>query len=111
MKTEVYIDRELHHYRKVGRSFSVPERLAEVPPRPDGYHVREMARDLVLVVPSRGRPHNVARLIEAMDATCRGDTTLILGWTRTIRAWPSIRRSGDAEIVILGGLRGRLVDG
>jgi glycosyltransferase involved in cell wall biosynthesis len=37
VKTEVYIDRELHHYRKIGRSFSVPERLAEVPPRPNGY--------------------------------------------------------------------------
>jgi glycosyltransferase involved in cell wall biosynthesis len=37
VKTEVYIDRELHHYRKVGRSFSVPERMIEVPPRPNGY--------------------------------------------------------------------------
>jgi glycosyltransferase involved in cell wall biosynthesis len=37
VKTEVYIDRELHHYRKIGPGFVVPERLAEVPPRPDGY--------------------------------------------------------------------------
>jgi hypothetical protein len=36
-------------------------------------------KDLLLVVPSRGRPGNVARLLEAMDETCRGDTTLVLG--------------------------------
>ena len=35
--------------------------------------------DLAVLVPSRGRPHNMARLIEAMDPTCRGDTTLIVG--------------------------------
>jgi hypothetical protein len=34
---------------------------------------------LAVLVPSRGRPHNIARLIEAMNATCRGDTTLIVG--------------------------------
>jgi hypothetical protein len=36
-------------------------------------------KDLLLVVPSRGRPQNIARLLEAMDETCRGDTTLVLG--------------------------------
>jgi hypothetical protein len=35
--------------------------------------------DLALLVPSRGRPHNIERLVEAMDQTCRGDTTLVLG--------------------------------
>src|SRR4051812_46692993 len=38
-----------------------------------------MARELAVVVPSRGRPHNIARLIEAMDRTCRSDTHLIVG--------------------------------
>lgn len=38
-----------------------------------------MARDLALIVPSRERPHNIARLLEAMDRTCRADTTLIVG--------------------------------
>jgi glycosyltransferase involved in cell wall biosynthesis len=37
VKTEVYIDRELLHYRHVGGSFTVPQRLAEVPERPDGF--------------------------------------------------------------------------
>ena len=36
-------------------------------------------KDLLLVVPSRGRPQNIARLQDAMTATCRGDTTLIVG--------------------------------
>ncbi len=35
-------------------------------------------RDLLVVLPSR-RPHNVARLWEAMQRTCRGDTTLLVG--------------------------------
>jgi hypothetical protein len=37
VKTEVYIDRELHHYRHVGGSFTVPPRLPDCPPRPDGF--------------------------------------------------------------------------
>ena len=36
-------------------------------------------KDLLLVVPSRGRPGSIARLWEAMAATCTGDTTLIVG--------------------------------
>lgn len=36
-------------------------------------------RDLALVVPSRERPHNIARLLDAMDQTCRADTLLIVG--------------------------------
>lgn len=35
--------------------------------------------DLALVVPSRSRPWNIARLWEAMGQTCRGDTTLVVG--------------------------------
>lgn len=34
---------------------------------------------LALLVPSRGRPENIVRLMQAMEATCRGDTTLIVG--------------------------------
>jgi hypothetical protein len=37
-----------------------------------------MAR-LALIVPSRGRPHNIARLLDAMNQTCRGETDLIVG--------------------------------
>lgn len=36
-------------------------------------------RDLLLVVPSRGRPKNIARLCATMAATCQGDTTLLVG--------------------------------
>ncbi len=36
--------------------------------------------DLVVLVPSRGRPGNVARLIEACAATCRADTRLWFGF-------------------------------
>jgi hypothetical protein len=35
--------------------------------------------ELAVIVPSRERPHNIARLIEAMNRTCRADTTLIVG--------------------------------
>jgi len=35
--------------------------------------------DLLVVVPSRGRPHNIARLIDAMNKTCRGNTQLVVG--------------------------------
>lgn len=34
---------------------------------------------LLLVVPSRGRPHGIARLWQAMQQTCEGDTTLLAG--------------------------------
>lgn len=36
-------------------------------------------RDLLVVVPSRGRPHSIARLKAAMDATCRAGTDLLVG--------------------------------
>jgi hypothetical protein len=36
-------------------------------------------RDLAVLVPSRGRPGSIGRLVEAMGETCRGDTTLVVG--------------------------------
>jgi hypothetical protein len=36
--------------------------------------------DLAVLVPSRGRPANVARLIEACEKTCRADTVLRFGF-------------------------------
>ena len=36
--------------------------------------------DLAVLVPSRGRPANVARLIEACAKTCRADTILHFGF-------------------------------
>jgi len=35
-------------------------------------------RDLLVIVPSRGRPGNIARLWEAMGQTCRGGTRLLV---------------------------------
>ena len=35
--------------------------------------------ELLLAVPSRGRPYNIDRLISHMRDTCRGDTTLLIG--------------------------------
>lgn len=35
--------------------------------------------DLGVFVPSRTRPHNIARLMDAMNQTCRAQTTLIVG--------------------------------
>jgi hypothetical protein len=54
---------------------------------------------LAVLVPSRGRPQSIARLVEAMDQTCRGDTTLVVGLDRddpTLNEYP---RNG-VEIVI-----------
>lgn len=36
--------------------------------------------DLAVLVPSRGRPHNVARLISACKRTCAGDVLLAFGF-------------------------------
>ena len=36
--------------------------------------------DLALLVPSRGRPKNVARLIEACEKTCRASTVIHFGF-------------------------------
>jgi hypothetical protein len=36
-------------------------------------------KDLLVVLPSRGRPHNLDRLWKAMQDTCEGDTTLLVG--------------------------------
>lgn len=35
-------------------------------------------RDLLLIVPSRNRPKNIIRLVEAMKETCTGDTQLLV---------------------------------
>ena len=35
--------------------------------------------ELLVVVPSRGRPGNITRLVEAMEKTCRAGTDLIVG--------------------------------
>lgn len=59
-----------------------------------------MARDLALIVPSRGRPHNIARLIEAMDRTCRADTTLIVGVDEDDPTLDRYRAFSECETVV-----------
>lgn len=59
-----------------------------------------MARDLALIVPSRERPHNIARLIDAMNRTCRGDTTLIVGVDSDDPCLPEYRAFTECEVVV-----------
>jgi hypothetical protein len=68
-------------------------------------------RDLALLVPSRGRPHNIGRLIDAMDQTCRGDTTLVVGLDDddpTLEQYKQLDWT-DHELVVEKGLRRQLV--
>jgi hypothetical protein len=65
--------------------------------------------DLAVIVPSRGRPHNIARLIDAMNRTCRADTTLIVGVDRDDPHFSEYQGFRECEIVTAGGLKGRLV--
>lgn len=71
-------------------------------------------RDLLVAVPSRGRPQNIDRLISAMRDTCQGDTTLLLGLDEDDPWLPYyLRLNGVAkrdnpvavEVVIRDGLR------
>lgn len=64
-------------------------------------------RDLAVLVPSRGRPQNVARLIEAFTETCRGDTQLVVGLDAddpTLGEYQALWPNG-AEFVGHAGLR------
>jgi hypothetical protein len=68
--------------------------------------------DLALLVPSRGRPHNIERLIEAMDATCRGDTTLVVGVDDddpTLPEYAGAIAQSSAVLQVKEGLRRQLV--
>lgn len=66
-------------------------------------------RDLAVFVPSRGRPQNMARLVDAMDATCRGDTRLVVGLDDDDPARPDYEFSGRCEVVVEPGFRRQLV--
>lgn len=65
--------------------------------------------DLALLVPSRGRPHNIARLIGAMNETCRGDTTLVVGVDDDDPAREDYEAFSGPEVVVKGGLYRKLV--
>jgi hypothetical protein len=64
--------------------------------------------DLAVIVPSRGRPHNIARLRDAMDKTCRGNTHLVVGVDDDDPTLPDYRKHGD-EVIVRTGLKRRLV--
>ena len=51
--------------------------------------------DLAVLVPSRGRPRNVARLIEACERTCQLDTGLHFGFDRDDPQLPACLKAAD----------------
>lgn len=61
-------------------------------------------RDLLVAVPSRGRPASVQRLWEAMQSTCRGDTTLLAGLDADDEH--NYPRLDGVEYEVFAGLRG-----
>ena len=60
-------------------------------------------KDLLVAVPSRGRPQSLTRLRDAMAATCRGDTDLLVGLDDNDPAVPDY--PPDVAYVIKPGLR------
>lgn len=72
----------------------------------------EPTKQLALLVPSRGRPHNVVRLLDAMDATCRAQTRLIVGVDDDDPTLPGYQALADRCEVVVGRAaryRGQLV--
>lgn len=65
--------------------------------------------ELAVIVPSRGRPQNIARLHEAMNRTCRGQTDLIVGVDDDDPHLDDYRTFTGGTVVIRPGLKGRLV--
>ncbi|MGA2319478.1 MAG: hypothetical protein ABSG95_01875 [Solirubrobacteraceae bacterium] len=64
-------------------------------------------RDLLLVVPSRERPANIARLAEALEETCRGDTHLLVGLDADDPTLPQyLELDCEAEFVVEPDLHG-----
>ena len=61
-------------------------------------------KDLLIAVPSRGRPESVARLWDAMQATCLGDTHLLVGLDDDDES--GYERIPDVEYEVRAGLRG-----
>jgi hypothetical protein len=57
--------------------------------------------DLAVLVPSRGRPKNVARLIEACEKTCRADTIVSFGFDEDDpELLANMDASGDALVTV-----------
>jgi hypothetical protein len=65
--------------------------------------------ELAVIVPSRGRPHNVTRLIEAMGATCRADTRLVVGVDDDDPALDDYLRLAGCDMIVRPSMRGQLV--
>lgn len=64
---------------------------------------------LALLVPSRGRPHNIARLAQAMRETCTGETMLVVGLDEDDPALPGyeqvLAEHPDITALVRPGLR------
>ena len=54
-----------------------------------------MSADLILLVPSRGRPRNVARLVDACNRTCRATTLIAFGFDEDDPAYVDNLRAAD----------------
>jgi hypothetical protein len=67
-------------------------------------------RDLALLVPSRGRPQSIARLVDAMDKTCHGNTALIVGVDEDDPELPAYQALGGCHVIVRPSYRGRLVE-
>jgi hypothetical protein len=64
--------------------------------------------DLVVVTPSRARPHNVDRLWTAMQKTCKADTRLLIGLDSDDETRPSYPRG--PKYMRQDGLQGKVVE-
>ena len=69
-----------------------------------------MTGDLLVIVPSRGRPQNIARLIDAFRATCKMQTHLVIGVDEDDDELPRyeyvMKKAEDLGSVITGPRRG-----
>jgi hypothetical protein len=54
--------------------------------------------DLVVIVPSRGRPHTVAELVEAFKETCTADTVLLFAVDLSDETWPGYERAVESGL-------------
>jgi hypothetical protein len=66
--------------------------------------------ELAVIVPSRGRPHNIARLLDAMSQTCQGGTDLIVGADDNDPYLDEYQAFTGCQVVVKPGLQGRLVE-
>lgn len=65
--------------------------------------------DLAVLVPSRGRPGSIVRLQDAMDLTCRADTSLVVGVDDDDPTLDDYLGLSGLEVIVLSGFQRQLV--